>query len=346
MATRIRAGKRVLRVAALVAILAVAIVTLRSKLPHPADIAAALTTASPGFLVLALAAEAASLRHFALQQRRLLAGFGVGMSLPRAMAVTVSRSAMSASLPAGSAVSAAYAFRQFRTAGASRRAAGNVTVLSGLLSGVALVLVYLLALLLPHTGASTGSQTLIVVLALLAVALAVFGVDKLMSRTIYVPVEADGDDDDPAATGVVRRLVSTARRAVAQLGQLPPRTWTLSLLHAAVNWATDFACLAAVAAAFHLDVSLTGLATIYLTVQLVRQIPLSPGGIGVIEVALLAGLVSAGSGQAAAAAVVLVYRLLSCWLVMPIGGLAYAVLQRRTVVPAAAPVIEEALVTT
>jgi hypothetical protein len=101
-----------------------------------------------------------------------------------------------------------------------------------------------------------------------------------------------------------------------------------------VNWATDFACLAAVAAAFDLDVSLARLATVYLSIQLVRQIPLTPGGTGVIEVALLAGLVSAGAPEGAAAATVLLYRLISCWAIVPIGGLTYAVMRRRSATPA------------
>ncbi|GAB3851455.1 flippase-like domain-containing protein [Dactylosporangium cerinum] len=83
-------------------------------------------------------------------------------------------------------------------------------------------------------------------------------------------------------------------------------------------------------AAFGIDVSLIGLATVYLTVQLVRQVPISPGGIGVVEVALLAGLVSAGAGHDAAAAAMLVYRLLSCWIIIPLGALTYATLRRRT----------------
>jgi hypothetical protein len=70
------------------------------------------------------------------------------------------------------------------------------------------------------------------------------------------------------------------------------------------------------------------LGAVYLTVQIVRQIPLTPGGIGVIELSLLAGLVSAGAGEAAAAATVLVYRLLSCWLIIPVGLLCWTLLRR------------------
>jgi uncharacterized membrane protein YbhN (UPF0104 family) len=242
------------------------------------------------------------------------------MSIPRALAVTFSRSAIANSLPAGSAISAAFAFREFRTAGATRNAAGGVTVLSGLLSGTALLLMYGTAMLLPSTSVAHG-PTAVLVLSTMGIALVVFALDWRLSRSVYVPV--DGADD------AERGPVALVRQSVANLRALPPRSWSLSLLHAAVNWATDFACLAAVAAAFDLNVSVTRLATVYLTVQLVRQIPLTPGGAGVIEVALLAALVSAGGAQGAAAAVVLVYRVISCWIIIPIGGLAYAVLRRR-----------------
>jgi uncharacterized membrane protein YbhN (UPF0104 family) len=306
---------RHVRLGLLILLAVVAVATLRSKLPDPAQVWAALRGAHGWLLFLAVAAELASLRHFALQQRRLLAGFGVGMSLPRALAVTVSRTAMSSSLPGGSAISAAYAFRQFRTAGATQPMAGGVTVLSGLLSGVALALGYGVVMVVPIGGVASRASTLALVVTVLVVALAVFAVDARMSRVTYAPVE-------PLGTGL--------RAAVAGLRRLPPRTWSLSLLHALVNWATDFACLAAVAAALDLNVNVGRLATVYLGVQLARQVPLTPGGLGVVEVALLAALVSAGGAHGSAAAVVLIYRLISCWAIIPVGWLAYAVLRARS----------------
>jgi putative heme transporter len=332
---------RAVRVAVLALVGLVALITLHERLPGPGQVMAAFGDAHPWYLVLAAVAELASMRHFALQQRRLLAGFGVGMSIPRAVAVTMSRSAIASSLPAGSAISAAYAFRQFRTAGATREAASGVTVLSGVLSAVALVLSYLAVLWLP----ADNMPTVLFVVAILAAAMLVFVADWRLSGKVYVP--AAGATLEPSAApgrSVLARLVVTARATVANLRELPPGSWSLSLLHAVVNWATDFACLAAVAAAFDLDVSVTRLATVYLSVQLVRQIPLTPGGTGIIEVALLAGLVSAGSPEGAAAATVLLYRLLSCWIIIPIGGLAFGVLRRHPLeaaqantVPALAP---------
>lgn len=325
--------KRALRVAALLVVLGVAAFTLKDKLPDPAQIGRTIATASPWWLVLAAVAEMTSLRHFALQQRRLLAGFGVRMSVPRAVAVTFTRSAISFSLPAGSAVSAGFAFRQFRTAGASRRTAGAVAVLSSVLSGVALILMYGAVVLIPRGDVTGTGHTLVVVLALLLSGSVVFGLDYLLFRNA-VPAPLEEPDGDEEHTGprppLLARAKASVARTVADLRRLPPRSWVVSLVHATVNWGLDFACLAATAAAFGIDVGLVALVTVYLTVQLVRQVPISPGGIGVVEVALLAGLVSAGAPEGPAAAAMLVYRLLSCWMIIPLGALTYATLRRRT----------------
>ena len=319
-----RLSRRLLRITGLAVVLGVAGVTLHDSVPDPGQMLGAIRSASIGWLVLAFAAELTSLRHFALQQRRLLAGFGVGMSLPRAIAVTFSRSAISFSLPAGSAVSAGFAFRQFRTVGASRRTAAAVTVLSGLLSGVALLLMYGLVVLVPYGGASGTGVSATLVVGTLVVAFVVFAIDWYVSRQPIdgrAPTDVDvaghdaghvagqesgrvaGEHERPA--GLVARAQVALRQSAASLRTLPPRSWMLSLVHATVNWANDFACLAATAAALSLDVSLIRLATVYLTVQIVRQIPLSPGGIGVVEVALLAGLISAGADEGPAAATML-----------------------------------------
>ncbi|GAA0736133.1 UPF0104 family protein [Dactylosporangium roseum] len=337
--------KRVLRIAALLVVLVVAGITLKDDLPDPGQILTTLTSADPWWLGLAAVAEMTSLRHFALQQRRLLAGFGVPMSVPRAVAVTFTRSAISFSLPAGSAVSAGFAFRQFRTAGASRRTAGEVAVLSSVLSGVALVLMYAVVVPVPSlfgSGRAAGNgDTLVLVLTLLVVALVVFAFDfwrslrsgRGSSPGVPRAGDEDHDEDHPGGDSSPERhgggVRDSVRRTVADLRALPRHSWVLSLLHATVNWGLDFACLAATTAAFGIDVSLLRLATVYLTVQLVRQIPISPGGLGVVEVALLAGLVSAGAARGPAAAAMLVYRLLSCWMIIPLGLLAYATLRRR-----------------
>jgi hypothetical protein len=52
-------------------------------------------------------------------------------------------------------------------------------------------------------------------------------------------------------------------------------------------------------------------------------IPLTPGGIGVVEAALVTVSVSFGAPQAAAVVAILGYRLVNFWLPLPVGLAAY-----------------------
>lgn len=278
-----------------------AIYVLRDKVPSAADLATAASRVHPGWLVAAALAETSSLGMFARQQRRLLRAFGVRMSLPYAMAVTLSRSAISISLPAGSAISAAFAFQQYRAKGASRTVAGAVMVLSGIMSFAGLAVLYLVG------GAVSGVVSVCVVV----------GTTLLTGGAIFVLWRRW----HPSPDGRIGRLVEAAH-------EIAPRHWALALVFAVVNWFADLVCLLAVVRAFDLTLPVAAVAGTYLAVQIVRQVPLTPGGIGVIETGLLTGLVGAGASNASAAAAVLGYRVLSCWLVIPIGLVAWTVLRR------------------
>ncbi|ASR37757.1 hypothetical protein BAY61_25230 [Prauserella marina] len=313
---------RALRAAGILAVLGIVAFTLHDRIPAPADVVAALATAAPAWLLAAAGAEFVSMAMFARQQRRLLTAFGVTMPRRRLLALAYSRSAIAVSFPAGSLVSAAYAFRAFRRGGADRGTATTVMVLSGLLSVAGLAVLY-------GSGAFTTGMVRLA--------------DTVNTHPVLPAVGV------VAIGWVAFSLVATYRkhtprrrhRSWAWLGATPfgtaltgmrtvaPRHWLLALAAATANWLTDLLCLLAVVAAFGIELSVFDVAAVYLTGQLLRQIPLTPGGIGVIEVVLLTGLVSAGAAEPAAAAAVLAYRLLSCWLIIPIGMLTLLVSRLR-----------------
>jgi uncharacterized protein (TIRG00374 family) len=110
--------------------------------------------------------------------------------------------------------------------------------------------------------------------------------------------------------------------AIRDAASLSPRGWALGAAAALGNWLLDLGCLLAVARACGLPTGVVAIIGTYLLVQVVRQVPITPGGIGVVEASLLVGLVAAGATGGTAAAVVLIYRLLSCWLMAPAGLLA------------------------
>nr|GID87835.1 hypothetical protein Ade03nite_67590 [Actinoplanes derwentensis] len=254
-----------------------AVIALRGRLPDPGETLAVLGAVDGWWAAAAVVAALGSQLAFADQQRRLLAGFGVRVPAGRVIAMTLGRSAMSMTLPAGSAVSAAFAFRIYRRYGAATSVAVTVTAVSGLLSMVALALLYLAG--------------------------------WLVSTPAAVPWAILG-------AAAVLPLLFWGRGLLAKV---PRQVWTGGLGAAVVNWALDMFCLVAAAAACQVTLGWWELALIYLAVQVVRQVPLTPGGVGLIEASMLAGLIAAGMPEVTAAAVVLLYRLVSFWMILPMG---------------------------
>lgn len=324
-----------LRITAVLALLIIAFFTLHGKLPNLGDVTTALADADPSWLAVAAGAEFLSMAMFARQQRRLLTAFGVRMPRHRALALAYSRSAIAISLPAGSAISAAFAFRQFRTGGASRRTAATVMVLSGLLSIGALALLYvtgILAAAAVHLGNAWGDEPA-VTRASVGITLILVGLTGLFAWQAHSAIHPTYPRRHRSLAALAPRwprltaLLQPVADALSSSRAVGGRHWTLALAAALTNWLTDLLCLYAVTRAFDLPMDIMAIAAVYLTVQIVRQIPLTPGGIGVIELSLLAGLISAGAGNAEAAAAVLVYRLLSCWLIIPVGLIGWLVLR-------------------
>jgi uncharacterized protein (TIRG00374 family) len=102
-----------------------------------------------------------------------------------------------------------------------------------------------------------------------------------------------------------------------------------ALALAGANWLADLAALAVAFAALGLAVPWQGLLLAYAVTQLVTTIPLLPGSIGLAEGSMAAALVCSGVHPTEAVAGVLVYRLVSFWLVLPTGWLAWTFLRRH-----------------
>jgi uncharacterized membrane protein YbhN (UPF0104 family) len=258
---------------------------------------------------------------FAAQQRHLLAAFGVRMPASASLALTYARSAMATALPGGSAVSAGYAFRQFRSRGAGPPVAAAVMVLSGVVSTAGLALLFG-ADLVAWTGGPVPALALVA-----AGATAAWGA----GRVRVVPADARPTDatlPEPATGASVPDRLRHALRQTAGLARgVPAGGWLRVFGMAVLNWLTDVACLVAAVHAVGLAVPTRTVVTAYLAAQLIRQIPVTPGGIGVIEASLVLALTGAGAAQAPAAAAVLIYRLLSCWAVLPIGLVCWTALK-------------------
>lgn len=88
-------------------------------------------------------------------------------------------------------------------------------------------------------------------------------------------------------------------------------------------------CLAACVAAFGGSVPIAKVGFVYLTGSALGSIIPTPGGLGAVEVALTTGLTTAGVPGGFAVSSVLLFRLLTFWLPVPLGWVALNYLERK-----------------
>jgi uncharacterized membrane protein YbhN (UPF0104 family) len=147
-----------------------------------------------------------------------------------------------------------------------------------------------------------------------------------------------------AVVGVVVLSIPASRRLIREraapmLGQVLPRLLEVAqqprklaqgiggvlLLSAAY-----IGCLAACVAAFgSRSVPIASIAVVYLTGSAFGSIMPTPGGLGAVEAALTAGLTAAGLPGAVAVSSVLLFRLITFWLPVPVGWVAMNYLERH-----------------
>lgn len=104
--------------------------------------------------------------------------------------------------------------------------------------------------------------------------------------------------------------------------------WWEALPLAAGNWLFDFSALLAALAAVGARPRPSLVLLAYVVAALLGMVPITPGGLGFVEVGLVAMLGLAGVGAAEATLATLAYRLVSFWLPIPLGGLALLLARR------------------
>jgi uncharacterized protein (TIRG00374 family) len=131
---------------------------------------------------------------------------------------------------------------------------------------------------------------------------------------------------------VLRKYVVTFIKqsitSVVTLAHSP--TKLLALLGGSVLVSMAYICaLAAAIAAFDGGVSFAQVGAVYLGASVVAAAAPTPGGLGAMEAALVAGLTGVGMQSSVAVAAVLSYRLLTYWLPVLPGWLSFHYLERR-----------------
>ena len=277
-------------------------------------------------LLLAAAAELGSFVAFAAVQRRLLEAGGVTISLGRLTSVTLAATAMANSIPAGPLLSLVYSFRQYRRRGADSTLAG--WTLGAVFVCAAVTLAVLAAVGVGVAGAEGAGLDLIGVTVGVLVAAVAMGILFVQRRAVVWML-----------TGIMRVCrrwlrwpgVGLEARIESVMGRLTSVTlggpalaavagWGLS------NWFLDCGCLALSFLAVGVGVPWKGLLLAYGAGQLAANLPITPGGLGVVEGSLTIALVAFGGLESSTVAAVLLYRILSFWIELPVGWGVWAAL--------------------
>jgi glycosyltransferase 2 family protein len=127
------------------------------------------------------------------------------------------------------------------------------------------------------------------------------------------------------------RLLKGLRSANASLRRVAARPGKLTLLigGSALVTLAYIGGLAASVQAFGGGVGFAEIGAVYMAASAIAAASPTPGGLGAIEAALVAGLTGVGLGSGAAVSAVLTYRLATYWLPVAPGWIALTLLQRR-----------------
>jgi len=242
--------------------------------------------------------------------------------------IQLSTRSLGSLVPGGSAASNALGFRLMTMAGANGRDAGFALATAGVGSAVVLNLILWVALIvsIPGQGVNAfyGTAAIFGVIVMLLAGVVVLGlVDhegraERVTRWVARRLRFDPDKAGEVAVHLGDRL-----RGLANEPGLLRRVLVWSLF----NWGLDIIALFVFIRAFNGSVNITGLVISFCLANIFASIPITPGGLGIVEGIYIPSLVGFGLSTTTATVSVLSYRLVQFWLPMLVGGVCYLTLR-------------------
>jgi putative heme transporter len=269
----------------------------------------------------ALFLELASFVCFAGLQYEFLRSGGLAAPEGTLVKMTFASQAITNSLPGGNAFSAVYAFRWFRRFGANDTLAAWSLVGTLVASSVSLSLVATAGLALA-TGEGASLDLIPVIVGVFVITLAV-GALFIYERPLAVVVTW-GIRASRKLVGRPRGDVAAQIHRIVQLVtavRLGRRQVVRMLIWGSLNWLFDCACFAMMFLAVDAAIPWKGLLLAYGAGQLAANLPITPGGLGVVEGSITIALVAFGGSHVSTVDAVLMYRVISFWLVLLVGWL-------------------------
>jgi uncharacterized protein (TIRG00374 family) len=295
--------------------------------------AAGLRHARPVFLVAAVVAQAISLGCYALLYRQVLAALGARVRFRLAADVVLASFFVSHLTPFGSATGTLVNVNTLEGAGVEAATTGEAIGLTSLMSTVALIALFGIGFVatagrhVSHTYLTIAGIALGLVVAVLAAVLGIGAHPEIAGRAgrwAAGVARHFRPSIDPEQVGETSsRLASLARSA------LTGRAFLASSAFASADLLFDLLSLDLVFLALRYQPGFGPLAVAYAAANIASAIPVTPGGLGVVEVTLVAITVGFGAPRPTAVLAVLGYRIVNYWLPLLPGAVAYLRLRLR-----------------
>jgi undecaprenyl-diphosphatase len=279
------------------------------------DLPALLAQADWSWALLAVVCSALTYVGAALN---LIGGFAQRLSLGLTTAVQLGGSFINRISPVkvgGVAINVRYLQKQGLEAATAIGGVGIAMLVGGVMQ-IALTAVFIVwagskASVVKLPSSSTMLLVLVIVTAAIGLALLVRPVRRLIHSVVVPNVEK-------VARDLREALRDPARLSLSFLGSLLLNLGYIAALFASVR-------------AFHYPLPFAVAGAVYLIGGTVASAAPTPGGVGAVEAALIAGLTATGVPTEQAVPAVLVYRVATFWLPVLPGWLAFTLLTRRDV---------------
>ncbi len=303
-----------------------------------ASSARTLSGARPAWVLLAVVAEALSMLAFALVHWRLLRAADVRIGIGSITAIALASNAISSAMPvAGTELGTGYTYRQFRRRGTDGASAAWVLTIAGIISSLTFwTLVAATAITSRQVATAVAGLTVAVGLAVSVVG----GMVALHHPAVRARLERLAVHAATTGLRLIRRpndgVESWVGQVAGQLASLRAGRPTLAsvALASSLNWLADLACAGLAIVAIGGSVPWPTVVLAWAAAASASSLQLTPGGIGVAEAAMVGTLVASGMPVGPATAAVLVYRLISYWMLVIVGAAVLAAQRIHPLQPA------------
>jgi uncharacterized protein (TIRG00374 family) len=276
-----------------------------------------------------------------------------GLTYPQSVVVTESTTAVSNSLPAGGALGVGLTYSMLSSWGFSKSRSTLSVLVTGIWNNFAKLGMPIVALaILAVQGEPGGGRMVAALFGLVGLvgALAVFALilrsedfarragligERGMSALRKVVRKAPVHGWDHAVTKFRGRVIGLVRHRWAGL--------TISTVVGHLSLYAVLLITLRVMGVSDAEVGWAQVLAAFAFARLLTAIPLTPGGVGIIELALIAALTDAGGADAEVVASVLIYRLLTYVVPILFGGLTYLYWRRNRSWRGSAPPMPAAL---